>query len=137
MCTCAIQNVQPSNLTFELRHWRELLVHCMERAHVRWNELTGVTRDLRGHRTKHPPGLRHWTGCNAYVFEIRVFCPNAQSNHASQPSTDYTRQESEKRYGYGQRVRDIEHGPFGFLINRRNGNRRPNCIQKDCVTPLS
>ena len=44
-----------------------------------------------------------WDRMQCAFFDIRVFYPNAQSNHTSQPSTTYTRHESEKKRVYGQR----------------------------------
>ena len=44
-----------------------------------------------------------WDRMQCAFFDFRVFYPNAQSNHTSQPSTAYTRHESEKKRVYGQR----------------------------------
>jgi hypothetical protein len=49
--------------------------------------------------------------CTINSFDVRVFYPNAPSNRSTVISSAYRRHEQAKKCEYGQRVRDVEHGP--------------------------
>ena len=62
-----------------------------------------------------------WNNSHDAFFNVRVFYPNASSNHSTVVSSAYRRHEQAKKREYGQRVRDVEHGLFTPLVLSSNG----------------
>ena len=59
-----------------------------------------------------------WNNHQDPFFDVRVFYPNAPSNHSGDA---YMRHEQAKKREFGQRVRDIERGVFTPLVLSTNG----------------
>ena len=57
-----------------------------------------------------------WSAAQDAYFDIRVFHPNAPSNSSGSISAAYKKHEDIKKWTYGQRVRDVEHGVFTPLV---------------------
>ena len=55
------------------------------------------------------------TGQDAF-FDVRVFYPNASSNHSMTTTAAYRKHELAKKREYAQRVREVEHGFFTPLV---------------------
>ena len=55
-----------------------------------------------------------WSAAQDACFDIRVFHPNAPSSGSI--SAAYKKHEDIKKWAYGQRVRDVEHGVFTPLV---------------------
>ena len=58
-------------------------------------------------------------------FDIRVFNPLSPSNHTLSINSCYQKHEQEKRRGYDQRVREVEHGCFAPLVFNTLGGMGP------------
>ena len=59
-----------------------------------------------------------WNNYQDAFFDVRVFYPNAPSNHSEDA---YKRHEQAKKREYGQKVHDIERGVFTPLVLSTNG----------------
>ena len=60
------------------------------------------------------------TGQDAF-FDVRVFYPNASSNHSMTTTAAYRKHELAKKREYAQRVREVEHGVFTPLVLSTTG----------------
>ena len=60
------------------------------------------------------------TGQDAF-FYVRVFYPNASSNHSMTTTAAYRKHELAKKREYAQRVREVEHGVFTTLVLSTTG----------------
>ena len=58
-------------------------------------------------------------------FDVRVFCPFAQSHRNTSLSQCYRKNELEKKRCYEQRIREIEHGSFSPLVFSTSGGMGP------------
>ena len=57
-----------------------------------------------------------WNQAQGAFFDVRVFHPNASSNHSMSLQSAFCRHEQAKKREYGKRVREIEHGVFTPLV---------------------
>jgi hypothetical protein len=62
-----------------------------------------------------------WNTSQDAFFDVRVFYPNASSNHSKDLSTAYKRHEQAKKREYGERIREIERGVFTPLVLSTHG----------------
>ena len=54
-------------------------------------------------------------------MHIRVFHPNASSNHSITTAAAYRKHETAKKREYAQRIREVEHGVFTPLVFSTTG----------------
>ena len=62
-----------------------------------------------------------WSVAEDVYFYVRVFHPNSPSNSMGSISAAYKKHEDVKKWAYGQRVREIEHGVFTPLVFSTTG----------------
>ena len=58
-------------------------------------------------------------------FDVRIFNPNAPSNHTSSSAACYRRHEQAKRNQYEERIREVEHASFTPLVFTTSGGASP------------
>ena len=88
--------------------------------------LTGETLTLRSANSEDGARLDirargFWNRSQDAFFDVRVFHPNAPSNHSTNHSSAYRKHELMKKREYGQRVRDVEHGVFTPIVFTTTG----------------
>ena len=57
-----------------------------------------------------------WSAGQDAIFDIRVFHPNASSNHSKTTAAAYRKHETAKKREYAQRIREVEHSVFTPLV---------------------
>ena len=58
-------------------------------------------------------------------FDVRIFNPNAPSNHTPSCAANYRRHEKAKRNLYEERIREVEHATFTPLVLTTSGGASP------------
>ena len=66
-----------------------------------------------------------WDIMQDAFFDVRVFHPFAPSYYNQKLLSTYKQHEQKKRFEYGQRVREIEHGSFTPLVCTTTGSTAP------------
>ena len=59
------------------------------------------------------------------IFDVRIFNPNAPSNHTPSCAANYRRHEKTKRNMYEERIREVEHAFFTPLVFTTLGGASP------------
>ena len=62
-----------------------------------------------------------WSDCQDAFFDVRIFHPNAPSNHSRRLPAAYKKHEDEKKRTYGQRILEVEHDVFTPLVLSTTG----------------
>ena len=58
-------------------------------------------------------------------FDVKIFNPNAPSNHTPSCAANYRRHEKAKRNLYEERIREVEHATFTPLVFTTSGGASP------------
>ena len=77
-----------------------------------------------------------WSAGQYAFFDIRVFHPNASSNHSTTTAAAYRKHETAKKREYAQRIREVEHCVFTQLVFSTTGGMGreggSHLLQKAC-----
>ena len=67
-----------------------------------------------------------WEGrLESAFFDVRIFKPNAPSNHTPSCAANYCCHEKAKRNMYEERIREVEHASFTPLVFPTSGGASP------------
>ena len=117
-----------------------ILFYCCSHAEVCHNVATEplllpLTGETFSHRTAiTEPNSRldvrardFWSNGQDAFFDVRVFYPNAPSNHSSTLQAAYKKHENSKKRQYGQRICEVEHGVFTPFVFTTTGGMGREC----------